>query len=158
MSVRRAMGTLRPIVYFENREDPSKPLGYVMISPETNTPNYYVPEGYETMEAGTLAEVTKLQKKLEQQEFDERDVELEIYKQQYAEARKEKRANLVKLMLSPDTDAHDRKFIEAYLQVREDRRQKYEQRFAERHAYLNILAFDEGKAQQAIIDKLGVDR
>lgn len=158
MSIRRAMGTLRPIIYFENHKDPSKPLGYIMLSPETNTPNYYVPEGYETCEAGTLAEVTKLQKKLEQQEFDERDVELEAYKQQYAEARKEKRANLVKLMLSPDTDAHDRQFIEAYLQIREDRRAKYEQRFAERHAYLNILAFDENKAQAEIIDKLGVDR
>jgi len=158
MSVRRAMGTLRPIVYFENRKDPTKPLGYVMISPETNTLNYYVPEGYETMEAGTLAEVTKLQKRLEQQEFDERDVELEAYKNQYAEERKQKRANLVKLMLSSDTSEYDRQFIEAYLQVREDRRAKYEQRFSERHAYLNILAFDEGKAQAEIIDKLGVDR
>lgn len=154
----RKLGTLRPVIYFENRKDPSKPLGYIMLSPETNTPNYYVPEGFETMEAGTLAEVTKLQKRLEQQEFDERDVELENYKQQFAEARKEKRAALVKLMLSSDTSEYDRQFIEAYLQVREERREKYEQRFAERTAYLNILAFDESHAQQAIIDKIGVDK
>ncbi len=154
----RKLGTLRPVIYFENRKDPSKPLGYIMLAPETNTPNYYVPEGFETMEAGTLAEVTKLQKRLEQQEFDERDVELENYKQQFAEARKEKRATLVKMMLSSDTSEHDRQFIEAYLQIREDRREKYEKLFSQRTAYLNVMAFDEGKAQQTIIDKLGVDR
>jgi hypothetical protein len=129
-----------------------------MLSPETNTPQYYVPEGFETMEAGTLAEVTKLQKRLEQQEFKERDVEVENYKQQFAEARAQKRANIVRLMTSPDTSAHDKQFLETFLQVREDRREKYIQRFAERTAYLNVLAFDEGKAQQAIIDKLEVNR
>lgn len=154
----RKLGTLRPIVYYENRSDPKKPLGYAMLAPETSTPNCYTPEGWEVCEAGTLAEVTKLQKKLEQQEFDERDVEVEAYKQQFAAARAEKRANLVKLMTSPDTSANDKQFIEIFLQVREDRREKYIQRFYERNAYLNILAFDEHKAQQEIIDKLGVDR
>jgi hypothetical protein len=129
-----------------------------MLSPETNTPNYYTPEGYEVMEAGTLAEVTKLQKRLEQQEFDERDIEVENYKQQFAEARKEKREALVKMMMSSDTSEYDRNFIEAYLQIREERREKYEQRFAERTAYLNVLAFDESKSQQAIIDKLEVNK
>ena len=158
MTVRRAMGTLKPIVYFENHKDTRKPIGYVMISPETNTPNYYVPEGYETKEAGTLPEVYKLQNKLIAQEMLERDLEVEAYNQQFAAARAEKRANLVKLMLDSSTSEYDRQFIEAYLQLREERREKYEQRFAERNAYLNVEAFEESKANQEIIDRLGVDR
>lgn len=150
----RALGTLRPIIFYENRADENRPIGFVMLAPETDTPKYYVPKGFEVREAGTLADVTKLQKKLIEQDMLERDIELETYKQQSGPAREEKRKQLVKLMTSSDTSEDDKKFLEAYLQVREDRRAKYEQRFAERTAYLNILAFDESKAQQEIIDKV----
>lgn len=129
-----------------------------MLSPETDTPRTYVPEGFEVKEANNLRAVTQLQKRLEEQELLQRDIEVEDYKQQYLAARQQKRANLLKLLLSSETSEYDKIFIERYLQVREDRRAKYEQRFAERNCFLNVLAFDENKAQQEIIDSMDVNR
>jgi hypothetical protein len=143
MAVYRALGSLEPIIYFEDRD------GQIMLPPTTEDARWlyqskYSKEGWEWKEAGTLAEVDVLQKRLvaEERRRDE------------ATAERDDRAGVVKWravgdalrerMISSSTSPYERDFIAAYLQVREDRRERHRQRWLERTSYLWAANMDSG--------------
>lgn len=138
-----ALGRLNPILYYQ-REN-----GEIAMPPTTEDALYFYEkrfkhQGWMLKEAGTLAEVDDLQKRL---------VEQERRKLEYAAARDEAVSahlwrqtgdSLRQRMMSSSTTAYEREFIELYLQLREDKREKHRQRFLETEMYLWAREYDSG--------------
>ncbi len=135
----RALGSLEPVIFFE------RPDGYVILPPEEiGKPGIarmmyekkYRAEGWEWREADTLPEVDKLQKRLVDQEMKvaaERDLREDIRRQRaYQKTGESLRARLT----SGKCGNYEREFITYYLQSREERREKYRQRWSEYNHYL----------------------
>jgi hypothetical protein len=140
--ITRKLGTLDPVVYFDNAS------GEIVLPPTTADARYfyegfrqasgktYRELGFEYREAGTLAEVDALQRRLVEQDrrTSERDA-------QYDEARRGESwrhvgDSLWARMVSSSTSAFERDFIELYLKLREEKRAKHRQRWLERTSYL----------------------
>ena len=146
----RALGTLDPIIYFENSQ------GEIVLPPTTPEARYfyegrpdatgrtYRDHGFEWREAGTLAEVDKLQARL---------VEQERRANEQASARDDARSqeiwakvgsSLRARMVSSSTSEYEKEFIRLYLELREERREKHRQRWLERVSYLWAREMDSG--------------
>jgi hypothetical protein len=119
----RALGTLEPVIYFQKAD------GYVILPPEEIGKRgvarmlyerKYRDEGWEWREAGTLAEVDKLQSRL---------VDPERVWQTTG-------GNLRQRITSATCTPFEREFIGHYLQLRESRRERYRQRWLEHVSYL----------------------
>jgi hypothetical protein len=145
MAVSRTLGTLTPIVYFVNssggERDPRHPAGYVMLAPysECRTPHGYLRET-----AGTLPEARALNERLVAQERESWEREAASNHRLVEAKREEVRERLYTRMCSSATSEYDREFIRLYLQLREDKQRKYDQRWTERNAYLWALENDVG--------------
>jgi hypothetical protein len=61
-------------------------------------------------------------------------------------------------MCSSSTTPYERDFIAAYLQLREEKRDKYRQRFSERIAYLNVLARETPRGRRPNEERVNLDR
>lgn len=135
----RALGSLSAIIYFE------RPDGYVILPPEEiGKPGIarmmyekkYKGEGWAWCEADTLAEVDRLQKRLIDQEmkvFKERDLRDDIRRDL---VRRQTGERLRARLISGKCSRFEAEFIEFYLQSRDDRRDKYRQRWSEHQLYL----------------------
>jgi hypothetical protein len=132
-------GCVTPIVYFVNHRDPAHPEGFVMLAPYTSHPT---PEGYTREEAGTLAEVDKLQSRLQEQEIREARVDYEMDESRMSALRERVYDRLVATLKSSATSEYEREFIRLYLKLREEKRDKYRQRWLERTSYLYVREFD----------------
>jgi hypothetical protein len=145
MTVSRTLGTLSPIVYFVNStgddRDPCHPPGYVMLAPYSDFPT---PHGYLREYAGTLPDARRLNDRLVQQSREEWEREAEVNHNLVAAKREEVRERLYQRMCSSATSEYDREFIRLYLQLREDKQAKYDQRWRERVAYLHAIENDLG--------------
>ena len=140
----RALGTLEPIVYFENR------AGDIVLPPVTKegearwvyeyakdaNGRTFRDKGYDWREASTLAEVDRLQDRLVEAERRKAENELERDERLLAGKRTDVRSRLYQRLVSSSTSPYEREFIELYLQMREEKRKEIRQRWLERQAYL----------------------
>lgn len=149
------LGTLEPVIFFRNHRDPAHPPGYLMLAPYSDFPT---PSGYTREAAGTLADVDRLQRTLIEQE--RRDAEADalhdeaVLGRRYAEMTDKLRAKMV----SSSTSAYDHDFIEAYLKVREERRERHRQRFMERTMFLHAREMDTPKDRAVDDETVKLDR
>ena len=138
-----AKGRLSPIIYFENE------AGRVVLPPSSDGARAawersYKRDGYEIREADTLAAVERLQKRLVAQELEERERQAAHSGALRDAAWRVTGADLAQRMRSSATTPWERDFIEAYLQLREEKRERHRQRFLETSMYLDVLEFDSG--------------
>jgi len=143
----RALGTLEPVIFFQKAD------GYVILPPEEIGKRgvarmlyerKYRDEGWEWREAGTLAEVDRLQTRLVDQEMRESQDRAD-----QDDMRRERRwqamgDRLRQRMTSVVCTPFEREFIGHYLQLRESRRERYRQRWLEHVSYLWAREMDSG--------------
>lgn len=145
MTIRRAMGTLTPIIYFVNRD------GNISLPPVSDCPT---PRGYERREAGTLAEVDALQSRLQDQERRQLEEEHMLDEARWGAVRQRVSDNLRQRMVSADTSPYERDFISAYLELREEKRAKYQQRFSCDLAARSVLEIREFDRPRTLEERL----
>ena len=104
--------------------------------------NRYKPQGYEWREAGTLAEVDRLQKRLGEQEMSIRRRQGEVDERAREEIHRQTAANLRQRMASSSCTPYERDFIDLWLRMQEEKRTKYTQRWTEYQDYLWIREMD----------------
>ena len=159
----RAIGSLSPVIYFYNPSMTTIMIGpmivrlgqgHILIPPceighgdETARMMYegrYKDKGYQWREAGTLNEVDRLQRMLVDQEG--RILEAKGAKMDNAReiARQQSSRNLRQRMASGSCSAFERDFIRNWLDMNEEKRKKYNQRFTEYQSYLWAREQDSG--------------
>jgi hypothetical protein len=134
-----AKGSLRPVIYFENKDHyvilPPEEIGVVGIARSVYE-RKYKHEGWEWREAGTLGEVDALQKRLVDQEV-RRDTAMADRNSEMRERLfRQSGAVLRQRMVSSDTTPWERDFIKAYLALRENRRDKYRDALMHHNYYI----------------------
>jgi hypothetical protein len=143
----RARGSLRPVIYFE------APNGYIILAPveighgtEVAKRMYeerYKAQGWRWCESGTSwSDVTKLQKRLQEQELKEAQARGANMMAAYDISRRKTASDLRQRMASSDCSPWERDFIAAYLDLSEEKRKKYEGVWDQHHAYLWALEMD----------------
>ena len=149
MPVNRALGTLDPIVYF------SHPVHGIALPPSGKSARFlyeargasgrsFKDHGFEYCEAGTLAEVDALQKRLVAQEMEKLEAAAYRDDAQSAGAWREVGDRLRGKMVSGSTSPYEREFIEHYLKLREQKRDRHRQRWMERTMFLEAREMDDG--------------
>jgi hypothetical protein len=149
------LGSLEAVIYFRNHRDPHHPPGHLMLSPYSDFPT---PSGYTREAARTLGEIDKLQFTLIEQE--RRECEEEILHDEAILGRKQREVTdrLRQRMVSGATTPYERDFIEAYLQLQEQKRDKHRQRFMERTMYLHARENDTPKNRRTNDERVSLDR
>lgn len=150
----RKFGTLEPIIYFENSR------GDIVMPPDTPSARYFYSEkrdargltyrdhGFEWREAGTLEEVDRLQKRLNDHERRKAEAAAERDEEKYRERSRSVRDSLYGRMVSSSTSPYEKEFIKYYLQLREEKRERHRQRFLEATSYLWAREMDKGTLPQ----------
>jgi hypothetical protein len=131
--------------FFERRN------GDILLPPDDETP---CPRDCLLREANTLAEVDRLQRRLQQQTYERCQRELLRDEDAFAEARERVRSDLTTKLASAATSEYEREFLRLYLQLRDDKRDKYRSRFMCDRAYLLARENDERKSANELIEKL----
>jgi hypothetical protein len=150
--INRALGTLEPVIFFENSS------GEIMLPPTTEDARWlygskYSREGWEWREAGTLPEVDRLQKRMVESERRRDEREAQADERSGAQRWQAVSDNLRQRMISSSTSAYEREFIQLYLQLREEKRDRHRQRFKERTYYLVAREMDEAHSSAAHLMK-----
>jgi hypothetical protein len=134
------------VIYFEH------PDGRIIIAPESIDTDYsharksydlkYSNEGWMWREAGTLSEVDALQKRL--CELEQRRIEKMIEVDDSVKSRIRQMTSdvLFARMASSSTSPWERDFIKSYLQLRDDKRSKYQQRLLEHNSFIYAREYD----------------
>jgi hypothetical protein len=130
------------LVYFKSRD------GTISLPPTDDTP---CPPGYMRCEANTLDEVDKLQKRLQQATYERCQRELQRDEEAFAESRERVRSSLTAKIASSATTEYEREFLRAYIQLREEKRDKYRQRFACDVAYLEMRENDRPRNAEELL-------
>lgn len=146
-----ALGTLSPIIYFERADGRIVIAAYDAGKPEQARRVYeerFKPMKYEWKEAGTLAEVDRLQSRMADQLQRERAPGMERMVANRDAVEAMIGDSLRQKMISSATSPWEREFIQLYLQRRENRSEKFRQQFEHRAAYLNIRENDSNKQFQ----------
>jgi hypothetical protein len=146
---------MRPVVFFRNYADPSRPLGWIVLAPYTDCP---APAGYERDGADTLPQIDKLQTLLEAQERAERSADLLHEETVMGPRRDEIRAKLYARMISTDCPQYEKEFLQAYLSHRIDRRARWHAKYMEFQMYFAAREFDTPRDRDPAQETVNVDR
>jgi len=129
------------VLYFENAD------GRVSLPPTSETaelmarhPKY---KKSQLKEANTLPEIDRLQTRLHRQAQEELQVAEFNDETMWRERRKQIYDNLYQRLISAGTDEYEKEFLRHYLQLREEKRQKYHARFVCDRAYFTAREFDQ---------------
>lgn len=147
MNTRSAMGNVPAIIYFENSSGELVMPVYDAGRPEQAREVFearFRSNGWEWKEAGTWTEVTKLQDRLVAQEETRRSRMRESEQTALGPARAEVIRALHARMSSAGCSDYEKEFIRCWIQLRTDKRAKYEQAFKEHHSYLWAVEMNEG--------------
>src|ERR1700690_2878842 len=106
--------------YFERKD------GTVLLPPTDDTP---CPADCLDLEANTLDEVDRLQKRLQQATYARCQQEQMRDEAAFAEARERTRSALTAKIASAATSQYERDFLREYIKLREEKREKYRSRF-----------------------------
>ena len=149
------LGSLDAVIYFRNYRDPAHPEGYLLLAPYSDFP---APSGYSREVARTLPEIDRLQFILVEQE--RRAAEAEALHDEVILGRRyaELTDRLRQRMISSSTSPYDRDFIEGYLKLREEKRDRHRQRFSERTMFLHARENDTPKNRNVNDEKVSLDR
>ena len=149
------LGSLEAVIYFRNHRDTAHPPGFLMLAPYSDFPT---PSGYTREAARTLREIDRLQFTLIEQE--RRAVEMDIAYEESILGRLQREVTdkLRQRMVSSATTPYERDFIEVYLQLREEKRDKHRQRFMERTMYLHARENDTPKNRDTNSERVSLDR
>lgn len=141
-----ARGSLRPVIYFEHAD------GRIILAPESIDTDYsfarkayeqrYHGEGWMWSEAGTLTEVDRLQKRLCEQEHRKIEKMVRVDEHVMSRVRNEYAEKLRARMVSSSTSQFEREFIRSYLQLRDDKRSRYQQRLLEHNSFIYAREYD----------------
>lgn len=148
-----AIGTLNPIVYFENRK------GEISMPPSTEDAlrirDDMSRRGWDFKETGnTLAEIDEFQKRLQNQELVKRKAELERDEITFGQVRKSVRDRLYARMVSGSTSPYEREFIQQYLMLRDEKREQWRKRFLGDVCYINLRENQSVHHLQDIVDNV----
>lgn len=142
MSLSFKLGSLDPVVYFQNSR------GEIVLPPDSTLARYfyegardsngktYRDLGFEWREAGTLAEVDDLQRRLVEQDRRSNEAGAERDEALRGESWRRVGDRLRARMVSSSTSTYEREFIGLYLRLRDEKRAKHRQRWLERVSYL----------------------
>ena len=134
------LGSLNPVIYFQNAD------GIIQLPP---TSDVATPRGFHRCEAGSLPEIDRLQKQLEQQERETWQRGAERDEAQFSARREAIRSSLTTRMCSADCSAYEREFIQLYLRVREEnKRELYQKKFGLDVAYFIAREMDSSNQKQ----------
>jgi hypothetical protein len=149
------LGTLDQVEYFVNSRDPSHPPGYIILAPYSNAP---LPNGYSREYADSISSVDRLQNQLLFQERRQWERE-ELHDTVLMGERQRKVVDSLKQkMVSSSTSPYERDWIAAYLQLREEKKEKHRKVFEQRTAYLWQTAHETPKGRFANEEKVNLDR
>lgn len=142
----RAMGSLDPVIYFENAAGhlllPPVEIGTGLTIPKRLYEERYKHEGYQWCEAGTWSDVQRLQKRLVEQEQRLLDKQHQTVVGSRDRAAEKVNSDLRQRMASSSCSAYEREFLQLWLQLREDKRERFESEFKVRNMYLQAVEFD----------------
>lgn len=152
----RAMGTLSPVIYFENVDGhilmPPQEKGQGEELPRRLFEQLYKKKGYDWKEAGTLDAVDRLQSRLIEQEQRVLTRQGFVMDQAREQARKQTTSRFLQTLASSSTSEYEKEFIRLWMDMSEDKRKIYTQRFTERNMYLEAREFD---STHKIEDRMG---
>lgn len=151
MTIRRAFGTLSPVIFFRCADE------HVVLAPYSDFPTplgceYQIPivarrcgKPCERDGADSLAAIDRLQAKLTKQENDKLALERHFDVMQTQAGRDRVQDNLYARMISSETPELEKEFIREYLKLRPELRGKHHAKFAEYSVYIRAREFDLGK-------------
>jgi hypothetical protein len=128
--------------FFERRD------GTVLLPPDDTTP---CPADCLDREANTLTEVDALQRRLQQATNDRCQRELQHDEEAFASARQRVIDNIHAKLASSATSQYERDFLREYIKLREEKREKYRQRFACDVAYLEMRENDRPRNAEELL-------
>jgi hypothetical protein len=102
-------------------------------------------------EANTLAEVDILQKRLQAATYARCQDELARDESAFAEVRARVISNITARIASSTTTQYERDFLREYIKLREEKREKYRQRFACDTAYLELRENDKPRNAEELL-------
>lgn len=149
------LGSLDAPIYFINYRDPAHPPGYLMLAPYSDFPT---PAGYSREVADDLPAVDRLQKRLQQQEYREWEQETERDLNGLRTRFEASRDRLYARMTSSSCPPYERDFIENYLRLQDEKREKHRRNFECRNAYLWARENDIPKGRRANEESFNVER
>lgn len=135
----RKPGCIEPVIYFHYLD------GHLTLAPYSDFPT---PEGAIREGADTLRDVDILQERLVAQERREWEREVEHDHNAFSGRMEAVRDRLYARMTSSATSEYEKEFIKLYLQLRNDKRAKHQQRWLERTAYLHAREFDTPRGRE----------
>lgn len=122
------------LIYFESQR------GEILLPPTSDTP---CPRGHILREANTISEVHDLERRLQRQELDRHEQQLERDHDWAEEKRREVRRRLISRIDSAATDEYTKEFLRNWMMLRDEkRREYYKNQFRCREVYLEGLHFD----------------
>lgn len=149
------LGSLDAPIFFVNHRDPAHEPGYIMLAAYSEQPT---PEGYSREYAEDLPSVDRLQKRLQDQEFRHFDAEANRDLALIQPRLKKIYDNLRTRMCSGSCTPYERDFIEGYLKLLDEKREKHRRNFECRAAYLHAREFDLPNGRQANEESFNSDR
>lgn len=149
-----APGKIKAIIYFVNEQ------GYIHLLPTDQESKRFRKHmrriGFEMMAAETLFEARKLQKKLQEQLYQEQQNELARDEQMTAYRRQQVRDRLVAKMNSSSTNQTEKDFIRVWLEMREKKHDIFRKTFTSQIGHLDALEFDNPtKHTHDLLDRMG---
>ena len=124
------------LYYFKNRD------GDIQLPPNDECYFTFCPPGYDRFEANTLEEVDQLQRDLQQLTYRRQHAEMEHDEVVWRAARQTVIDSLHRTLASSTTTPYERDFIHAYIQLREEKREKYRAKFLCDRAFLEMREMD----------------
>lgn len=155
MTIRRAFGTLTPVIYFRCAADHyvlapysefPTPLGCEFQAPITG---HRCGKPCEREGADSLAAIDRLQAKLSKQENEKMALEQHFDVMQTQAGRDRVQDSLYQRMISAATPEAEKDFIRAYLNLRPELRGRHHSKFAQYSVYIHAREFDIGNKRQA---------
>jgi len=126
-----------------------RPDGEILLPP---TDDIRCPAGAMELEANTLPEIDALHAKLQAQTWHRLEMEAVRDEFTFGAKRREIRDSLTAKLSSAATSDYEKEFIKLYLQISdEEKRKKYQQRFACDTAYFELREFDKPRTPEEII-------
>lgn len=139
-STRYARGTFNPVIYFENYR------GTIAIPPTTEDALRIKAEmatrGFELREAGTVAHVQELQRRMQEQEVRKREGRLEREEHLFAQSRQTRRDRLLARRNSSNCTAFERDAIDTHLKHMDDKHAARQVKERAVEHYFESLEFD----------------
>lgn len=151
----RKFGSLEPVIYFRNINNPTRPQGWIILAPYSGCP---CEVGYERDAAESLPEVDRLQKILEQQEMADRTADVLHDARIFGPLRDAVRDRLYARLISSATSEMEKDFIRGYLAHQIDKRHRFHQKYLEYVTYFHAREMDTPKNRPVDSERVNLDR